>query len=144
MNRLLPLCLLLCGCSDLAGAWVGTCDFSSASATLSGGIDLDVTEGKGSGLAGDLRFEMSDGRSFKGELDGTRADSSVKMSGNILEILEDTGAVDTGGVAASGGDPFTFALDGRVEGEEDVITGTCVFGVPEGTGGLTGELRLER
>lgn len=150
MNRLLHpsallCCALLSACSDLSGAWVGTCDFSSGSTTLTGGLDLKITEGKGSGIAGEVKLAVSDGRDFAGDLEGVRADSSVELSGNVLERLseEDSGA-DTGGVAATGGDPFSFSLEGRLEGEEDVLVGTCVFGVPGGTGGLTGELRLQR
>jgi hypothetical protein len=145
VNRLLPLCVLLCGCSDLGGAWIGTCDFSSGASTLTGGIDLQISEGKGNGIKGEVDFAMSDGRDFSGDLDGIRADSSVELSGNILEAqAPDDSGIDTGGVAATGGDPFSFSLEGRLEGEDDVIVGTCVFGVPGGTGGLTGALRVER
>jgi hypothetical protein len=73
------------------------------------------------------------------QLDEHPVDVAVMLFGT-----NDAQGIDTGGVAATGGDPFSFSLEGRLEGEDDVIVGTCVFGVPGGTGGLTGALRVER
>ena len=119
MSRLFAPALLsaaaLSGCaSELSGEWVGSCDFQDARYGYSSAITVNVADGEGATLEGELTVDMYDGSAFVGEMDGDRA------------------------VA------FDLTLTGRLEGEDTVLVGDCTFAYPEQAGGLRGELRLER
>jgi hypothetical protein len=126
----------LSGCaSDLSGEWVGSCDFQDARYGYSSAITVNVADGEGATLEGELTVDMYDGSAFVGEMDGDRADSSVELRAP-LRVAESAATDAT--VA------FDLTLTGRLEGEDTVLVGDCTFAYPEQAGGLRGELRLER
>jgi len=130
-HRLWPLCTLiaiLSGCqANLAGTWFGPCVFSDATYGYTSQVTLDITNGAGSRLEGEVRVDMFDDRVLEGVVEGIRSDSYLELEGT----LKQSDAVDR----------FPF----RVEAEyaDETMEGTCVLGVPRGIGGLTGALLLE-
>jgi hypothetical protein len=134
--------LLLPGCSGISGKWVGNCDFGDARYAYGAAVTLDLNDGRGSTVEGDLQFDMFDGTSFEGNIDGLRSDTYIELSGEFQPKA--AGGSDTGSSGASGqtGSPYTITLTGNID--ETVIEGDCSLKVPLGTGALTGELVLER
>lgn len=124
-----PLALLT-ACSDLGGNWLGSCEFGDARYGYSSAVTLDITEGQGTRILGDLQVDMYDGRVFLGEVEGTKGTASLDLEGTMREEGSE--------------EDYFFNMDGKLDGEETELVGSCEFGIPGGTGSLIGDLKIER
>ena len=114
------------GCSSLSGKWMGSCDYGDARYGYTSAITVQMEDGTGSEVAGDVNLDMFDGRSFKGRVKGLRSDTYLEMDGTFRQ--------DDG--------EWQFTISGDIG--EDIIEGDCGLVVPLGAGSLSGELTLER
>ncbi len=130
--RLAPLAVALSfvtGCSTIAGKWVGQCDFGDARYGYSSALTVQINDGGGSAVNGDVELDMWDGQHFEGQFDGVKSDTYIEME---ALFAQETPEVKT----------YTFKMTGDIT--EDVIEGECGLGVPNGVGYLAGTLLLER
>jgi hypothetical protein len=114
------------GCSSLSGKWIGSCEYGDARYGYTSAITVQMEDGSGSEVAGDVTLDMFDGRAFKGRINGLRSDTYLEMDGTFRQ--------DDG--------EWKLSLAGDIG--EDVIEGDCGLIVPLGAGSLSGELTLER
>jgi hypothetical protein len=121
---------LLTACSDLGGNWLGSCEFGDARYGYSSAVTLDITEGQGTRILGDLQVDMYDGRIFLGDVEGTKGTASLDLEGTVREEGSE--------------EDYFFNMDGKLDGEETELVGSCEFGIPGGTGSLIGDLKIER
>jgi len=120
------LAVLGSGCSTLSGKWVGSCEYGDARYGYTSAITVQMEDGTGSDVAGDVNLDMFDGRTFKGRVSGLRSDTWLEMDGTFQQ--EDG--------------EWKLTLNGDIG--EDVIEGDCGLIVPLGAGSLSGDLTLER
>lgn len=123
--------LFATGCAaSLEGVWYGNCQFADDTYSYGSEVRASIDDGSGQRLAGKMDVDMADGRSFGGDLEGTRSDSAVSMTSS-LQGDEDNSR-------------FTFTVEGELQ-DDGSIEGTCALRLPGQTGaGLTGTIILEQ
>ena len=121
--------LLLAGClPDLSGEWTGTCTFQDETYDELSFVAVQIDNGRGNQVEGNVTLDMFDDRHFQGAMTGIRSDTFIEMD---AKFPTDRGT-------------YKLHIDADVE-SEDEIQGTCTLGVPGGGAGagLSGDLTLE-
>jgi hypothetical protein len=114
-------------CTSLEGQWIGTCEYGDDLYAFDSSVTVKVKDGSGAAVTGNVRLDMFDGRTFNGDMEGSRSESYLEIDAIFRESDGEWG----------------FQAKGDHQ-EDDSIEGECGLRVPGGTGYLAGELELER